>query len=309
MQQRTLPRLVLAGLVAFLAAPPLRAAEPPADYNRDVRPILSKNCFACHGQNDAHRAAKVRLDRRDTATRRLRDGKTPIVPGQPDHSELLRRVSAADPDVRMPPAETGNRLTPEQIAVLKRWIAEGARYAEHWAFVKPRRPALPAVRDASWPRNPVDVFVLARLEREGLHPTEEADRFTLLRRASLDLRGLPPTPEEVAEFARDSSPDAYEKMVDRFLADPAYGERWARVWLDLARYADSAGYGSDPLRPNMYRYRDWVIDAFNRNLPYDRFTVEQIAGDLLPHPTLEERIATAFHRNTMTNTEGGTYRE
>jgi hypothetical protein len=310
MQQRTLLRLVLAGLLGVLPSLPARAADKPepVDYNRDVRPILSKNCFACHGQDDSHRRARLRLDRREGATLKLRDGRTAVVPGSPEKSELLRRVAADDPDVRMPPAETGNRLTPAQVAVLRRWVAEGAPYAEHWAFVKPRRPPLPAVRDRSWPRNDLDFFVLARLEKEGLHPTEEADRFTLLRRASLDLRGLPPSPQEVEQFARDTSPDAYEKMVDRFLADPAYGERWGRVWLDLARYADSAGYGSDPLR-TIWRYRDWVIDAYNRNLPYDRFTIEQVAGDLLPNPTLEQRMATAFHRNTMTNTEGGTDRE
>jgi hypothetical protein len=302
---------VLLGAFGILVAPSARAAGKiaPVDYNRDVRPILSKNCFACHGSDEGKRARKLRLDRRDVAVTKLRDGKTAIVPGSLEKSELVRRITAEDESDRMPPIQTGNTLTAEQIALLQRWIAEGAPYAEHWAFVKPRPQPAPAVHDRAWVRNPIDAFVLARLEQEGLHPSPEADRFALLRRVSLDLRGLPPTPEEVDAFARDASPDAYERMVDRFLADPAYGERWARVWLDLARYADSAGYGSDPLRPNMYRYRDWVIDAFNRNLPYDRFTVEQIAGDLLPHPTLEERMATAFHRNTMTNTEGGTDRE
>src|SRR5262249_29787879 len=189
--------------------------------------------------------------------------------------------------------------TTAQIATLKRWIVQGAPYAEHWAFVKPKREPLPAVQNAAWPHNGLDYFVLARLEKEGLKPAAEADRYTLLRRLSLDLRGLPPTQQEVEGFAKDTSADAYEKAVDRFLKDAAYGERWARMWLDLARYADSAGYGSDPLRPHIWRYRDWVIDAFNRNLPYDRFTIEQVAGDLLPSPTVEQKIATAFHRNTM----------
>ena len=189
---------------------------------------------------------------------------------------------------------------------MRRWIAEGAPYAAHWSFVRPTRPPVPAVANTQWPRNPIDHFVLQTLEARNLPPNPPADKYALLRRVSLDLRGLPPTPDEVRALAADSDPTAYEKMVDQFLDDPAYGERWARVWLDLARYADSRGYGSDPLRTNMWRYRDWVIESFNRNLPYDQFTVEQLAGDLLPNPTLEQRMATAFHRNTMTNTEGGT---
>jgi hypothetical protein len=207
----------------------------------------------------------------------------------------------------MPPPEAGHRLAPEQIEALRRWILDGAPYAEHWAFVPPKRPRVPENHDLqSAIRNPIDGFILARNREAGLKPNPLADKFILIRRASLDLRGLPPTPQEVDAFAADHGPDAYEKVVERFLADPAYGERWAAMWLDLARYADSAGYGSDPLRPNIYPYRDWVIDAFNRNVPYDRFTLEQLAGDVLPEPSREQRIATAFHRNTMTNTEGGT---
>jgi hypothetical protein len=303
MKPFALPCLILTGLFTLPAR--ALAAEETVDYNRDIRPILSKNCFACHGQDDGHRAAKLRLDRRDTAVLPRKRGAA-IVPGAPDKSLLIQRVTAEDEGERMPPMQTGNSLTATQIATLKRWIAQGALYAEHWAFAKPKRSPLPAVKDRAWPRNGLDHFVLARLEKAGLKPASEADRYTLLRRASLDLRGLPPTPQEVQAFAKDTSADAYEKAVDRFLEDPAYGERWARMWLDLARYADSAGYGSDPLRPHIWRYRDWVIDAFNRNLPYDRFTIEQLAGDLLPKPTLEQRMATAFHRNTMTNTEGGT---
>jgi mono/diheme cytochrome c family protein len=294
------PCLILLALVT-----PAGSAEAPIDYNRDVRPILAKNCFACHGQDDGHRAAKLRLDRREPALASRKRGAA-IVPHAPDKSLLIARVTAKDEDERMPPMQTGNALSAAQIATLQRWIAEGAPYAEHWAFVKPKRPSLPAVKDLAWPRNGIDAFILAQLEKHGLRPETEADRYTLLRRVSLDLRGLPPSPQEIDAFLRDRSPDAYEKAVDRLLQDPAYGERWARMWLDLARYADSAGYGSDPLRPNMWRYRDWVIDAFNRNLPYDRFTIEQLAGDLLPDVTLDQRIATAFHRNTMTNTEGGT---
>jgi mono/diheme cytochrome c family protein len=302
MKHFVLPCL-LTGLLVISAR--TLSAEATVDYNRDVRPILTKNCFACHGQDDGHRAAKLRLDRRDTAILPRKRGAA-IVPGATEKSLLIQRVSAEDEGERMPPMPNGNALTAKQIATLKRWISQGAPYAEHWAFVKPKRPPLPAVKDRAWPRNAVDFFVLARLEKTGLKPGTEADRYALLRRLSLDLRGLPPTPREIDDFLRDRAPDAYERAVDRFLNDPAYGERWARMWLDLARYADSAGYGSDPLRPHIWRWRDWVIDAFNRNLPYDRFTIEQLAGDLLPGATLEQRIATAFHRNTMTNTEGGT---
>ncbi len=289
----------------FVPSSPARAAELPVDYNRDIRPILTKNCFACHGQDDGHRAAKLRLDRREMAILPRKRG-APIVPGAPEKSLLLQRVRAEDEEERMPPMQNGNRLSAAQIAKLQRWIEQGAPYAEHWAFLKPNRSTLPTIVDRKWARNSIDHFVLAQLEKKGLKPMAEADRYTLLRRLSLDLRGLPPSPREIEEFLADRAPDAYEKAVDRFLRDPAYGERWARMWLDLARYADSAGYGSDPLRPHIWRWRDWVIDAFNRNLPYDRFTVEQLAGDLLPQAALDQRIATAFHRNTMTNTEGGT---
>jgi hypothetical protein len=276
------------------------------DFNRDIRPILSKNCYACHGPDSKGRSTKMRLDKRESAVAKHKSGDAPIVPGKPEASELIRRVRSNDETEQMPPKETGIRLTAEQIDKLSRWIAEGASYAEHWAFVKPVQNALPAVKDVTWPHNGIDYFVLAKLRAAGLQPTTEGDRYTLLRRASLDLRGLPPSMREIEEFARDQSSDAYEKAVDRFLQDAAYGERWARMWLDLARYADSAGYGSDPLRPILWRWRDWVIDAFNKNMPFDQFGIEQLAGDLLPSPTLDQKIATAFHRNTMTNKEGGT---
>ncbi len=294
-------------VVCRLTGAPVTAAAPDAavDFNRDIRPILSKNCFPCHGADSGHRAAKLRLDQRDSAMRKAKDGRPVISPGHAEQSELLWRVRSPEAARRMPPAERGSGLKPEQVMLLQRWIEQGAPYAEHWAFVKPAPQALPQVKDRDRPRNALDTFILAKLDREGLTPAEEADRFMLLRRVSLDLRGLPPTIQEMEAFARDESPLAYEHAVDRLLSDPAYGERWARLWLDLARYADSAGYGSDPLR-TIWRYRDWVIDAYNRNLPYDRFTIEQLAGDLLPNPTLEQRVATAFHRNTMTNTEGGT---
>ncbi len=289
-------------LVSSNSAESNHQAAATIDFNRDVRPILSKNCFACHGADEGNRKVKLRLDVREEAIKIRKKGMPAVAPSKPDQSLMVKKITKGE----MPPAESGNKLTPRQIDTLKQWIQEGAPYADHWAFIKPRRPSFPAVKDSRWPRNGIDYFVLARLEQEGLRPSPEADRFTLLRRVSLDLRGLPPSTEEINAFAKDTSADAYEKMVEKFLADPAYGERWARIWLDLARYADSAGFGSDPLRPNVWPYRDWVIEAFNRNLPYDHFTVEQLAGDLLPNATREDRIATAFHRNTMTNTEGGT---
>ncbi|WP_165227533.1 PSD1 and planctomycete cytochrome C domain-containing protein [Aquisphaera insulae] len=282
------------------------AAKPtPVDYNREVRPILSRSCFACHGADEAKRAKGLRLDVREAAVKPPKDGDAAIVPGDPDASDLVARIGEEDETLRMPPKKAGPRLTAAEVDVLKRWIAGGAEYNEHWALVPPKALPLPKVKDGAWARNGIDAWVLARLEAEGLRPSPEADPYTLLRRASLDLRGLPPTPAELDVFLSDKAPGAYERAVDRFLDDPAYGEKWARMWLDLARYADSAGYGSDPLR-TIWRYRDWVIDAFNRNLPYDRFTTEQIAGDLLPGSTVEQKMATAFHRNTMTNTEGGT---
>jgi mono/diheme cytochrome c family protein len=301
-----LTRWILTALAVGLSGASSRADALAVDFNRDVRPILSKNCFSCHGPDEGQRKAGLRLDRRDAATRPLESGATAIVPGDPEKSELIFRVTEPDETIRMPPRKAGDRLSDPEIATLRRWVEQGAPFSEHWAFVAPVARPSPTVRDRAWPRNGIDPWILERLEREGLRPSPEADRFALLRRASLDLRGLPPTPEELDAFEADTAPGSYERAVDRFLADPAFGERWARVWLDLARYADSAGYGSDPLRPNIYRYRDWVIDAFNRNLPYDQFTIEQLAGDLLPDPTLDQKIATAFHRNTMTNTEGGT---
>jgi len=281
-------------------------ADERLDFNRDVRPILARNCLRCHGPDESHREAGLRLDVRAAATSELDSGAIAIVPGDPQSSELMERVTSEDEFLRMPPPETRQSLTADQLATLQRWIEQGAPYAEFWSFVPPQRPQLPPVQQRDWPRNPIDFFVLARLEQAGLEPAPQADRHALVRRLSLDLRGLPPTPAEVDQFVNDPHEDAYERLVARLLDDPAFGERWARVWLDLARYADSRGYGSDPLRTNMWRYRDWVIDAFNRNLPYDQFTIEQLAGDLLPGATPQQQMATAFHRNTMTNTEGGT---
>ena len=299
-----IPLGILAGLL--LAGKMVAAQQPPVDFAREIRPILAKKCFACHGPDEEHRQAGLRLDERQGAIQQLDSGAQAVVPGKSGDSELVRRVTAKDDSERMPPADSGITLEPAQIELLKRWVDEGASYAPHWAFVKPVRPMLPPVKQQDWPKIGLDYLVLSKLEQAGLQPSPRADKYTLIRRASLDLRGLPPTPEEVDAFLADEDPRAYERMLERLLADPAFGERWARMWLDQARYADSRGYGSDPLRPNAWRYRDWVIDAFNANKPYDQFTIEQIAGDLLPNATLDQKVATGFHRNTMTNTEGGT---
>ncbi len=297
---RPLLPLVLPSLLAMAAlgtpgraeADPGAPTTPPTvDFNRDVRPILAKNCFACHGADEQHREAGLRLDLRGDAIKPLADGKTAIVPGHADQSELVRRITSADADERMPPANANTTLTEDQIgesspngsarepatACTGRSRSRCDRSCRGW--LRAGRP--------EWPANPVDLFIGAKLRAAGLAPSPPADPYTLVRRLSLDLRGLPPTLAEVEEFVRDSNPGAYERLVDRMLADPAFGERWARPWLDLARYADSAGYASDPLR-TIWLYRDWVIDAFNANMPFDQFTIEQLAGDLLPKPTTEQ---------------------
>ena len=273
------------------------------DFSRDIRPILANNCLLCHGPDAKGRKGDLRLDVREGALL-AHEGKAAIVPGKPDQSELLRRVTSTDRDEVMPPAKTGKKLTKDQIGLLRRWIEQGAPYAKHWAFVKPERPAVPDARDP-WVRTEIDRFILARLLKEGLKPSPEADRYALVRRLSIDLTGLPPTIEEADTFAKDPDPAAYDKLVDRLLDSPAYGERWGRVWLDLSRYADSQGYAED--RPRViWAFRDWVIKAINANLPFDQFTIEQLAADLLPNSTEAQLSATAFHRNTLTNTEGGT---
>ncbi len=274
------------------------------DFNRDIRPILSNHCFQCHGPDAKKRKAGLRLDTSEGAREDL-DGSIAVVPGKPAESELLARVRAEDPDDRMPPSDKGDPLSARDIALLERWIASGAEYAPHWSYTTPKRPALPKVTQKDWPRGEVDHFLLARLEREKLSPSPEADRETLARRAALDLTGLPPSPEEVAAFLADKSTNTFERYVDRLLAKSSFGEHWARMWLDLARYADSAGYADDPPR-TIWGYRDYVIRSFNENKPFDEFTVEQIAGDLLVSPSNEQLVATAFHRNTLTNNEGGT---
>lgn len=272
------------------------------DFSRDIRPILNQNCISCHG--GVRQRNGVSFLFREEALGTGKSGRRTIVPGDPNGSELMARITSKDPDFRMPyhaPA-----LQPEQIALMRRWIKEGAKWSDYWAFVPPKPQALPKVKRGDWVRQPLDRFILARLEKESLTPSAEADKAELLRRVSLDLTGLPPTAEEQSAFLADQSRDAYEKQVDRLLASSAYGERWASMWLDLARYADSYGYEADNLRLGVWAYRDWVVDAFNRNLSYDQFVIKQLAGDLLPHATFEDRIATSFHRQTPNNQEGGT---
>lgn len=276
-------------------------------FNRDIRPILSENCFQCHGPDARHREADLRLDQRDSAIMK-RDHGAAIVPGNITSSELVKRIASTDEDERMPPTKIGKKLTAEQIALLKQWIERGAKYEEHWSLIPPRQASLPEVKDRIWPKNAIDYFVLARLEREGLRPAPEVTKSTWLRRVTLDLTGLPPTVPELDSFLADESPQAHEKVVDRLLASERYGERMAMHWLDLARYADTNGYNNDEER-TQWPWRDWVIDAFNQNMPYDQFVIEQLAGDLLPNPTMSQRIATAFNRNHVFTTEGGIIEE
>jgi hypothetical protein len=278
---------------------------PPVDFSRDIRPLLSQYCFACHGPDEGSREAGLRLDRADAALAETESGTYAVVPGKPDESELIARISATDADLRMPPGSTGHTLTPEQINLFRRWVASGARFDDHWSFRPIARPEPPPVRDLAGIRNSIDAFVQAKLETLRIEPSPEAAPVTLARRLSLDLLGLPPEPADVAEFLADAAPGAYERYVDKLLASPHFGERWGRHWLDLAHYADSDGYLGDGFRNYAWLYRDWVIDAVNRDLPFDRFTIEQLAGDLLPDAALAQKTATGFLRNTMRNTEAG----
>jgi hypothetical protein len=273
------------------------------EFNRDIRPILSDKCYACHGPDKAQRKTKLRFDNESGATQDL-GGRFAIVPGDTAKSEIIRRITAENPAMRMPPVYSPYRLSEAEIGMIRRWIEQGAKWEKHWAFIPPKRAPVPEVQDRAQVRNPIDNFVFARLERDGLKPSPEADRTRLIRRVTLDLTGLPPTPAEVDAFLNDSSTDAYEKVVDRLLKSPRYGERMATPWLDAARYADTNGYQTDGER-FMWRWRDWVIDAFNKNMPFDRFTVDQIAGDMLPGATLDQKIASGFNRNHRGNGEGG----
>ena len=290
------------------AIDPVRAADEPISYETVIRPILAEKCFHCHGPDPKQREADLRLDTRAGALADL-DGHAAIVPGKPDASELFRRIISDDPDERMPPEDSKKTLTEAEIASIKKWLEQGAVYEIHWAYRPLEIPVEPPVSNGAWVRNAIDRFVLAQLESQGLSPSPAADRYTLIKRLYYDLLGLPPTPEEADAFANDDSPHAYENLVDRLLDSPHFGEHWGRGWLDKARYADSDGYEKDNTRPNAWHYRDWVVKAFNDDMPFDQFTIEQLAGDLLPNATESQQLATAFHRQTLTNTEGGADQE
>ena len=298
-----LKRIALISLAALLMGAVAHADDTvdTIDYNHDIRPILSENCYHCHGPDGEARKGDLRLDVEA-------DAMAALSPGNSGDSEVWHRVSTADRDELMPPPKSKRRLDAKQKDLLKRWIESGAKYADHWTYVAPQRPAIPENAQGDWAKNAIDHFVLARLKKLGLQPSAAADRATLIRRLSIDLLGLPPTPEEVAAFASDQDPRAYEKLVDRLLASPRFGERWARPWLDLARYADSNGFQADQLRDS-WAFRDWVIGALNENMPFDQFTIEQLAGDLLPDATLDQKIATGFHRTVTCNVEAGVHPE
>lgn len=271
-------------------------------YNRDILPILAENCFACHGFDKAKREAGLRLDSALGVSAVLESGARAIIPGKVDQSVFIERIFTSDADLLMPPKETGKQLTTAQRKTLRRWVEQGAHYEAHWSFIPPQRKEPPVMKGT---KHSIDRFILTRLMNENIAPSPEASRATLIRRISLDLIGLPPSPLEVDAFVNDSRPDAYERVVDRLLASEHFGERWARWWLDLAHYGDSDGYLQDFLRPVAWRYRQWVVDAFNRDLPFDQFTIEQLAGDILPNATISQRTATGFLRNTLSNREGG----
>ena len=289
-----------AGLVLRAQEKPANSPDPPVSFNREILPILSNNCFACHGPDEKARKTRFHFDTQDGAFTK----RGIIVPGNAAESALVEHITSDDPDEHMPPPESGKTLTQKQIDLLRRWIDQGAKWDTHWAYVPPKRSEPPSTRSPQWVRNPIDQFVRARLEREGLEPSPEADKEALLRRVTYDLTGLPPTPAEVDAFLADRSPDAYEKRVDGLLQSPHYGERMAMPWLDASRYADTHGYHIDSLR-EMWPWRDWVINAFNTNLPFDQFVIDQVAGDLLPNATRDQKIASGFNRNHMINFEGG----
>ena len=301
-------KLIVLAAIGFAGSglAPLAADQTPLIYDRDVRPILSENCFPCHGQDSKKRMAGLRLDSFEGATAD-RGGHAAVVPGKPEMSLMFQRITEQQKARRMPPAFSNRTLSADQIAVLTRWITEGGKYSQHWAFIPPKTPEIPHVSDSSWVKEPIDAFVYSRLEAEHLTPSRAAAPETWLRRVSFDLTGLPPSLEELDSFSKDVKSQgerAYIATVDRLLASPRYGERMAQDWLDVARYADSNGFNNDSSR-SMWRWRDWVIDSFNRNMPYKQFLTDQLAGDLLQNPTLDQRIATGFNRNHVINSEGG----
>jgi len=302
MKKRRLLMFLLLAAMAWMTQ--TGHAEQRVDYNRDIRPLLSGSCLICHGPDEEERAAGLRLDTEDGSREDL-GGYSAIVPGDASASEMLERLITDDEDLKMPPDGKARRFNEQEVELIRRWIDQGGEYAKHWSYIPPKQSPLPEIENSQWPINPIDHFILARLESEGMVPSPVADRLTIARRVSLDLTGLPPTWAEASRFVHDPSENAYENYVDRLLAQPAFGERWAHTWLDLARYADSAGYADDPPR-TIWAYRDYVIRSLNENKPFDQFTIEQIAGDLLDNPTEDQLIATAFHRNTTTNSEGGT---
>jgi hypothetical protein len=318
MHFRAVLRICWTAAALLLPGPGVRAGENPSrkdkpvDFTESIRPILVRSCVRCHGPE--HQRAGLRLDRKESALRGGKSGPL-LVPGKARESLLIRRLTAGDAEVRMP---LGREPLPHrEIDLVRRWIDQGSHWpqgeadgvvaaaARPWSFQPIRAPAPPAVRQRAWVRDPIDAFVLARFEKEQIAPSPQADRPTLVRRLALDLTGLPPTPAEIQNFLHDNRPDAYERLVDRLLASPHFGERWGQHWLDLARYADSDGFEQDEPRPYAYRWRDWVIRAVNADLPFDQFTIEQLAGHLLPHPTPDQLLASGFHRNAPTNGEGG----
>ncbi|MFP6769396.1 MAG: DUF1549 domain-containing protein, partial [Planctomycetaceae bacterium] len=303
-QARDLSLGILVALAVAVQAP----AEDRIDYNRDIRPILSNNCYKCHGPDGNQRQADLRLDLASIVGHRLETGGTLIKAKSPGESVLFQRISSKDPDLRMPPPESGKTLTARQVTLITRWIGQGAKWEGHWAFQTPVRPIPPRVERQDWRSNPIDAFILSRLRQEGLDPSPEASREALIRRVTLDLTGLPPTIEAVDRFLADRRPGSYRRLVERLLGSVRYGEHVGRIWLDAARYGDTHGLHLDNER-SIWPYRDWVIDAFNRNLPFDRFTIDQLAGDLLPSPTLAQRVATGFNRCNVTTSEGGSIDE
>jgi len=292
----------------LLAVVTVAGADEPVRFNRDIRPILMKNCSACHG--GVKEAGGISFIYRDKALGLGKSGEHPIMPGKPGESAMLRRIRSSDPDERMPKPNHGPLLAAAQMALIERWIAQGAEWQEHWSYIAPKATPAPAVSDPAWPSSTLDTYVLARLDQEKLKPAPEASAAEWLRRVSFDLTGVPPSAEDLVAFeaAAGNDPElAREQVVDRLLASPRYGERWAAVWLDLARYSDTYGFEKDPGR-NIWPYRDWVIRAFNQDMPFDQFTIEQLAGDLLPNASASQRLATAFHRNTQNKVaaRGGT---